>query len=113
MSGIVIKDSKIQGKGVFANKDFQKGEIVFRWDSLLEDVSVVVKSPSSFLNHSCDANLTEKEGENIAFRNINEGEEITCNYVKEKVPFLKMECACGSKKCLGLVPGVLFKVSKN
>jgi hypothetical protein len=106
MLGIVIKDSKIHGKGVFANKNFKKSEIVFRWDSLLQNESVVVKSPSSFLNHSCDANLTDKEGENIALRNINEGEEITCNYVLEKVPFLKMECACGSENCEKEIKGL-------
>ena len=29
---VIIKKSRIQGKGVFANKDFKKGEIVLRWN---------------------------------------------------------------------------------
>jgi hypothetical protein len=30
---ILIKASKIQGKGVFAARDFRKGEIVMNWDA--------------------------------------------------------------------------------
>jgi len=29
---IIVKKSKIHGRGVFANKDFKKNEIVIKWD---------------------------------------------------------------------------------
>ena len=29
---VIIKKSKIEGKGVFAARDFKKGEIVVKWD---------------------------------------------------------------------------------
>jgi len=31
MKSVVVKKSKISGKGVFASRDFKKGEIVLRW----------------------------------------------------------------------------------
>ncbi|MFH0814584.1 MAG: SET domain-containing protein-lysine N-methyltransferase [Candidatus Falkowbacteria bacterium] len=31
MQAIIIKKSKIQGKGVFAARDFKKGDIVIKW----------------------------------------------------------------------------------
>ena len=33
MPDVIIKDSKIQGKGVFANKNFKKGKMVMKWDA--------------------------------------------------------------------------------
>jgi hypothetical protein len=32
MQDVIIKKSKIHGKGVFANRDFKKGEAVMKWD---------------------------------------------------------------------------------
>jgi len=32
MQDVIIKKSKIHGKGVFANRDFKKGEVVLEWD---------------------------------------------------------------------------------
>jgi len=29
---VIVKKSRIDGFGVFANKDFKKGEIVMKWD---------------------------------------------------------------------------------
>ena len=29
---VIIRNSKIQGKGVFAGTDFKKGDIVMKWD---------------------------------------------------------------------------------
>ena len=111
---IIIKESKIHGKGVFAGKDFKKGEVVVRWDSLLGDgklQDIVVNSPSIFINHSCNPNLTEKEGKNIATKDIQQGEEITYDYEKENIPFLKMKCSCRSESCKRMFCGELLKNS--
>ena len=32
MSNVIVKKSKINKKGVFAVKDFKKGEIVLKWN---------------------------------------------------------------------------------
>lgn len=74
---IIVKKSKIQGKGVFANKDFKKGEIVLRWNPKKitkkesEKLSVkerhyleyqnsqylLMQPQERYVNHSCDSNL--------------------------------------------------------
>jgi len=107
---ITIKKSRIHGRGIFANRDFKKGEVVLKWDSLLGELNknIVVSSPGKHLNHSCNANIVEVDGKNIAVRDILKGEEITCNYVKDKVPFLKMECNCRSEDCNKIILGELF-----
>jgi hypothetical protein len=112
---IAIKDSRIHGKGVFANQDFKKGEIVLRWDSLLgEDYltkEIAVNSASAFINHSCTANINEVEGKNIALREIKKGEEITYDYENENIPLLKMECNCRSENCKRIIYGETIKKS--
>lgn len=122
---IIIKKSKIQGKGVFANKDFKKGEIVLKWDvsHLLDKKDlkkiknkdkryisyyknnkyIIYQSPEKFVNHSCDANTKAKDDSDVAIREISKGEEITANYINEKVPNLNMKCNCGSKKCIKIL----------
>ena len=116
MSDVIVKDSRIQGKGVFANKDFKKGEIVVRWDSLLgenyfDNEKVVVKSSSVFINHSCNPNINEIEGKNIAIRDIKNGEEVTYHYEREKIPFLEMKCNCGSENCSKVIYDEIIKKS--
>lgn len=29
---VIVKNSKIHGKGVFAGRDFKKGEVILHWD---------------------------------------------------------------------------------
>ena len=121
---VIVKESKIEGKGVFAARDFKKGEVVLDWsDSLIftpeqakklpeEDKKyiyydrnkrVLVKSPARFVNHSCDPNTFICNFCGIAKRDIKKGEEITEDYSKENNPDLKLECNCGSKNCKGIV----------
>jgi len=114
---IRISKSKIHGKGIFANKDFNKGEVVLRWDSCSRKISgeeypklstgqkrmvfgdYLYFSPSQFMNHSCEANVKNIEGYDTAIKDIKAGEEITCNYFDEDVPFITMNCNCASKDC--------------
>ena len=51
------------------------------------------------MNHSCNANIKNIEGYDTAIKDIKEGEEITCNYLDETIPFITMNCNCGSKDC--------------
>jgi SET domain-containing protein len=123
---IRISKSKIHGKGVFANQSFKKGEIVLRWNSCSRKVSeaeysklseghkrmvsegYLYFSPSQFMNHSCNANVKNIEGYDTAVRDISEGEEITCNYLDEDVPFITMNCGCGSSNCRKVLEYKLF-----
>lgn len=122
---IVIKKSKIVGKGVFANRDFKKGEMVLKLEyrtlknSNLKDLPSsekhylwrvaenkyeLVLPPGRYVNHSCDANTTVRKGCDVANRDIKKGEEITSNYNRAKTSReVSFECKCGSKNCKGMV----------
>ncbi len=123
---IKISNSRIHGKGVFANRNFSRGEIVLRWDSCSRKISDkeykqlsegqkkmvfdgnLYFSPSQFMNHSCSANVKNIDGYDTAIKDIKEGEEITCNYLEETVPFITMDCNCGSKECRKVLEYQLF-----
>lgn len=61
-------------------------------------------SPAGALNHSCDPNASVRRNHVIAWRCIEEGEEITIDYKKTEtdlaVPF---DCNCKSKYCRGRI----------
>ena len=119
---IVIKNSKINGKGVFANRDFKKGEVVIKYNlkpltkKEFENLSEKEKHytdfqdgrywlfqiPERFVNHSCNPNTNTKNKCDVAIKDIKKGEEITTNYLKE-APGLNMKCNCGSKNCKGVI----------
>ena len=122
MTDIIIKKSKIHGRGVFAAHDFKKGEVVVKYDRskilTKEDVDklpenekkyasylgegkyILHQPPARYINHSCDANTYSDNFADVAKRDIKKGEEITADYVAEKVPgFDGMICKCGSKNC--------------
>jgi hypothetical protein len=60
-----------------------------------------------YLNHSCEGNCGfDAEGDFIAIRNINKGEELSYDYaLVESNPAFSMSCSCGSKKCRQLITG--------
>jgi len=124
MADIVVKESKIHGKGVFAARDFKKGEVVLKWDIsheltkkevdempeeekryvvFFDGKYVLMQPPERYVNHSCDANTYADNFCDVAKRDINEGEEITADYVEEGVPDLNMVCNCGSKNCRKII----------
>ncbi len=125
MSDLLVKKSKIEGLGVFAARDFKKGETVIKYnlpevltreeaDKLPkkdqeyvqyvgEGKYILHQPPARFVNHSCNANTYSDHHSDIAKREIKKGEEITANYLDEKVPELKMRCKCASKNCQGRI----------
>ena len=117
---IMIKKSKIGGKGIFAGRDFKKGEIIIKWDishqltpeevkklpeaekryiANLEGKYILMQPPAKYVNHSCDANSYADNFCDIAKRHIRKGEEITANYSETMEPNEFMKCNCGSKNC--------------
>jgi len=121
---IIVKESVIDGKGVFAIRDFKKDEIILHWDishalsretvekmsieekkyiSFFNNTYVVMQDPEKFVNHSCEPNTTAKDFCDIAVRDIKEGEEITADYTEELPAGTLMECHCGSSKCRKII----------
>ncbi|MEM3091465.1 MAG: SET domain-containing protein [Candidatus Pacearchaeota archaeon] len=125
MSNLILGKSK-NGKAVFANKNFKKGEEIiefkgkiFTYEQLPESYNEVedhyvqidknlYMGPSGnlddFFNHSCNPNSGLKiEGKRvilIAIENIKKGEEITWDYsTTMDENDWEMDCMCQSKKC--------------
>lgn len=126
LDDIVVRESEIHGNGVFANRDFKKGEVVIRWETCSRIITeqefralseenkritsyhngeyVLFDSPGRYLNHSCDSNTKAENYCDVAVRDIHEGEEITCDYILEKVPS-DFSCNCQSPNCREIIRG--------
>ncbi len=110
----------IQGKGVFAKREFSKGDFIGFFDgnevehrtqmslqfSPIFHIEPSLSSLFKYLNHSCDAN-TYFRGRNLyAFSRITVGQEITidynCHEYELSSPF---ECNCGSTGCVKKIEG--------
>ncbi len=126
---VEVRKSKIQGKGVFALKDFKKDELIMRIEgkvvetedhsSLSEYVQdhcfpfnkkgkkrfyVLPNSPWTYVNHSCEPNAGIKNNRTfVAIRKIKKGEEIFFDYCMNNFDDWTMECKCGSKTCRKLI----------
>lgn len=117
---VTVKESRIQGNGVFATRDFKKREIVLNWnpkfieESDIEKLSdqekhyiskvngkiLLMQPPERYVNHSCDPNTKPVNQSDMAIKNIKKGEEITSDYNGTSNP--SFICNCGSKNCKGL-----------
>ena len=129
---LVIKESEIEGKGVFANRDFKEGDVVNRWDTsqkLTEEeirdlpeekikyISyigdgryVLLQEPEKYINHSCNPNTFVRNQAEVALRDIAKGEEITCDYSLEGVNEWEFPCNCRSANCRETVYGDFSKL---
>jgi len=116
---VIVKKSTIEGKGVFAARNFKKGEIVLTWhpknltkeefDNLSYQEAKyrgkkgnnyrIMQPPERYVNHSCDPNTKPDGSSDIAIRDIKQGEEITSDYSGSSNP--NFICNCGSYKCKG------------
>ncbi len=129
----VVKESPIQGKGLFAVESIEKEEIVavkggfiFTRQRLREiadslgpaeiqigdDLFIGPLSEEEregsmiFSNHSCDPNIgVQGQIVFVALRNIEAGEELTHDWATTDDDTSEMECHCGSKNCRRIVTG--------
>lgn len=122
MDKVVIKKSNINKKGVFANRNFNKGEIVIFWNPKIiskdefsalnkKEQHYIVKrfgkyllmqSPEKFVNHSCKPNTKVMKNCDVAILDIKKGEEITSYYSKDDSTD-NFQCNCGNKDCRGII----------
>ncbi len=120
MIGVITKKSKINKTGVFATKNFKKGEIVLKWDpkkiltkeevatlprsekhyvsNYKSDEYVLQNTPERYVNHSCNPNTEVIDNCDVAIRDIQKGEEITSDYSKDN-DVIHFKCNCGSNNC--------------
>jgi hypothetical protein len=121
---ISIMKSKIEGKGIFACRDFKKGEIVLKRDishqlsseevkkipetekryiAYFKKKLILMQSPAKYVNHSCDSNTYVDNFCDVAKRHIKTGDEITADYSETMRPGEFMKCNCGSKNCRAII----------
>jgi SET domain-containing protein len=124
----------VKGQGVFARRDFSRGEYIFRRrhgavvanhaiSSLsIEDQrhlceidferSAVLLPPGCYLNHSCDPNAMRHGVKVFAWREIRSGEEITIDYrLNAFDEDSRWRCHCGSDECAGEIVGSFFALT--
>jgi SET domain-containing protein len=119
---VEVRESTIDGMGVFALRDFEAGEIVLHWDVSIiiateeldqlpeserkythifdENKIMIVRPPERFVNHSCNNNTEVQDFCDIALRHIAPGEEITSDYSSDgsESNFI---CSCKAENCRG------------
>jgi len=135
ITDIVVKDAGSKGMGVFALRDFAKGEFIFRrrhcrvianrdipmlseedQRHLCEldwETSAVLLAPGCYLNHSCDPNAMRKGVNVSAWKVIRQGEEITIDYRLNAFTGERWDCSCGSANCQGYVISSFFSLSED
>ncbi len=131
---VKVKKSLKQGKGVFACRDFRKGDLVLKIDDshvvtdeskltkeqyenhcdYFSDKIVLMQEPEVYINHSCDPNVYVKTKEGVrnvyALKNIKSGDEITYDYSVNGDNDGVFKCNCGSSNCRGVYQGNFFKL---
>ncbi len=131
---IEVRESAIEGLGLFACRAFLPGETVHRIKVVREitpdaplrpDLGersdhcdypdgkvVLIGYPSRHLNHSCDPNAFLRYEPDACFvvarRRIEAGEEITIDYNVNISGGTAWPCHCGAHRCLGTVAGDFF-----
>lgn len=124
---VLVKDSPIAGKGVFAAQHIPKDTRILtindsheiadpetvpeehkeHLDFLANGKIILMQSPEVFINHSCDPNTyiktTDGKRHLIAMRDILSGEEITYDYAINGDYEWGVPCNCGSVNCRKVV----------
>ena len=138
MRDVLIRESNIEGKGVFAARNFKEGEavlsiddsrVVFDVDTLtsyqrqyecdwLEDGKIVLmKAPEKHINHSCNPNTYVKTIDGmrtvLAMRDIRQGEEVTYDYAINGFYDSDEPCHCGGKNCRKKISPNFFKLPRE
>lgn len=135
MENVKTGVSQIQGKGVYASRDFKKGETVleiddshvvldpkkltkeqneFDCDYLANGKVILMQEPEKFINHSCDPSTYVKTINGVrkvmAMHDIKTGDEITYDYSINGDNSGTFECRCGSSNCRKVYNGNFFKL---
>ena len=131
-----IKESGVDGFGIFAKKNIEKHQAIAVIKGELVNHLVVNKKTSAVgqnwigvgknkwinptifahINHSCDPNAGIKGSRTIAaLKNIKKGGEIFIDYSiteEDTLWRLNKKCQCGSKKCRKVIKSIQFLPKK-
>jgi len=131
VNGVKITKTLNKGFGVFANRNFFKGEVVVygRMVEVLpertahsfqidETTHVQLDKISRTINHSCEPNMGIRNNilrayDFIALRDIKKGEEITWDYeTTEYISIAVKTCLCNSRNCRRVLRGFKYRANE-
>jgi hypothetical protein len=135
MNDVIVKKSGKKGKGVFALKNFKKGELILKmdcsdvfYDREMDNMSwhhlnhayhlgggknFRMKSPEKYINHSCNPNAFDRQGSVFAMKRIKKGEEINYDYSISGEEEWRMKCRCKSRNCRKVIYGEFSKLDRK
>ena len=123
---VEVRGSPIHGVGVFAKRAFSKGEDLFMFNDerivddqhpldaakgesavhcdWFPDHVILMGEPERYLNHSCEPDCfarTDEEGRRwlVAYRDIDEGDELTHDYLIDAFDGDEWDCNCRVAGC--------------
>ena len=140
--GVEVRESTIEGLGVFVARDYGPGEHIRQVNivregtddaPLREELGELAKHcsypsgkiilwgfPDRYVNHSCDPNAyAQEEGDGskvvyvVARHSIPAGQEITFDYNVNLSGGSSWPCNCGSPRCLGETTGDYFRLPEG
>ncbi|MCH7604491.1 SET domain-containing protein [Patescibacteria group bacterium] len=127
-----IKNTGKHGRGVFAKRATEKGEIVdiltgrvvdlteiaywpdkghYYWWQIGRTAWLMAGPPGEFINHSCDSNAAVVDLVKIVtIRDIEKDEEITVDYdvFDWDENTMPVKCLCGKENCRKIIKGYKF-----
>jgi SET domain-containing protein len=129
---VAVRGAGRKGSGVFALRQFDKGEFIFRrrYGRIVANTSIpsltreerrhlceidytrsaVLLAPGCYLNHSCEPNAMRSGVKVFAWRRIRMGEEITIDYRLNAFGSGRSKCLCASPSCTGEIVGDFFSL---
>ncbi|MFA5175971.1 MAG: SET domain-containing protein [Candidatus Nanoarchaeia archaeon] len=129
---LIIKKSKIEGKGIFAHKSIKKYEKVFKFADRVIKINhkhgchcKICKrciqidkfnwlypnqeSYGWYLNHNCNPSCGIKGKYIVALKNIRPKEEISIDYsTTNNDEVWEMKCYCNNSKCRNKIKSIQF-----
>ncbi|MBI2715177.1 MAG: SET domain-containing protein-lysine N-methyltransferase [Rhizobiales bacterium] len=127
---LYVAETKYTGHGLFTRRAFKKGDhvcnitgtirkYVFRtredsllypnWYQIDEDLWCDPDYPFNYFNHSCGPNCVVVGQSVIALRDIQPGDELTCDYsLIDSDEHWEMGCSCQTPNCRGVIRSIQF-----
>ncbi len=135
-AAVNVKPSSTEGLGIFATRDFARGDVI-RQVKIVREITneaplstengeqfehcaypdgkvVLYHYPDRHMNHSCEPNAYNDYSQSPpltrALRDIHRGEELSVDYLINNSGGDSWECTCGAKRCRGKTGTSFFEL---